>query len=72
MWGAHQRFFLSMILSIKIPDCVSLVKAEVAKGNAVVIGLFSTGEALVGEDKEDSEELFSAPQQILLNLVCNS
>lgn len=69
VWAAHQRFFLSMILAIKIPDCVKLVKKEIERGNAVVIGLFSTGEALVGEEKEDSEELFSAPQQILLNLV---
>ncbi len=35
----------------------------------MVIGLFSTGEALMGDDIEESEELFSAPKQILLNMV---
>lgn len=63
-----------MILATKIKDCVTLVKSEVASGRAVVIGLFSTGEALVGEKEEkeeEADELFSAPQQILLNLVCS-
>lgn len=71
IWAAHQRFFLHMILAIKVPDAVSVVRTELARGCAVVIGLFSTGEALVGEDREssDGEDLFSAPQQIMLNLV---
>ena len=71
IWAAHQRFFLHMILSIKVADAVSVVRTELARGCAVVIGLFSTGEALVSEDKESTdEEIFSAPQQIMLNLVC--
>ena len=71
IWAAHQRFFLHMILAIKVADAVSVVRTELARGCAVVIGLFSTGEALVGEEKDssDGDELFSAPQQILLNLV---
>ena len=71
IWAAHQRFFLHMILAIKVSDAVSVVRTELARGCAVVIGLFSTGEALVGEEKDssDGDELFSAPQQILLNLV---
>jgi hypothetical protein len=73
VWAAHQRFFLHMILGIKIADCVSIAKAELARGCAVVIGLFSTGEALAGDRGGDgeSEELFSALEEILLNLVLN-
>jgi hypothetical protein len=71
IWAAHQRFFLHMILAIKVSDAVSVVRTELSRGCACVIGLFSTGEALQ-DDKEssDGEELFSAPQQIMLNLVC--
>lgn len=73
IWAAHQRFFLQMILAIKVADAVSIVRTELARGCACVIGLFSTGEAQIGEEKggeaSEGEELFSAPQQILLDLV---
>ena len=44
-WGAHQRFFKSLIMGFKVPELVRLARAALARGDCVVIGLQSTGEA---------------------------
>ena len=44
-WSAHQRFFRSLCISLKVDSAVQLAKDALQNGNAVVIGLQSTGEA---------------------------
>ena len=44
-WGAHQRFFKSLIIGFKVPGLVAIAKQSIALGKSVVIGLQSTGEA---------------------------
>ena len=44
-WSAHQRFFKQLCVCVKVPALVERVRAALADGYAVVIGLQSTGEA---------------------------
>ena len=44
-WGAHQRFFKSLLMSLKVHRVIELSREALAKGNCVVVGLQSTGEA---------------------------
>ena len=44
-WGAHQRFFKQLCVSLKVGRLVELVRAALANGECAVIGLQSTGEA---------------------------
>ncbi|CAM9481207.1 unnamed protein product, partial [Phaeothamnion confervicola] len=44
-WAAHQRFFKSMCIALKVPAAVRLAKAALEEGKCVVLGLQSTGEA---------------------------
>ncbi|DBA97285.1 hypothetical protein WJX77_012218 [Trebouxia sp. C0004] len=44
-WSAQQRFFKLLCVSLKVPIVAAEAKAALAAGQAVVIGLQSTGEA---------------------------
>jgi len=44
-WGAAQRFFKLLCVSLKLPRVVAEVKAALAAGRCAVVGLQSTGEA---------------------------
>jgi hypothetical protein len=48
-WAAHQRFFRSMCVSLKLPSAVREARAALAAGHCVVIGLQSTGEAAAAD-----------------------
>jgi C-terminal domain on Strawberry notch homologue/P-loop containing NTP hydrolase pore-1/BRCT domain, a BRCA1 C-terminus domain len=62
LWGAHQRFFLQLLLSLKVRHCVEECKAALATDHSVVISLISTGgtylakAAAGGGDDDDDEE----------------
>lgn len=43
-WGAQQRFFKLLCVSMKVPAVVRLARAALDAGQCVVIGLQSTGE----------------------------
>lgn len=43
-WGAHQGFFKTLCMSLKLQAVVRIAKAALAEGKAVVIGLQSTGQ----------------------------
>ena len=58
-WGGHMRFFRQLCTAAKVPSIVELAKQELDKGNCVVIGLQSTGEA--------SRVVMFAPIQINLS-----
>ena len=44
-WGSHQRFFIQLVLGLKVPSVVKLAQESLAAGKCVVIGMQSTGEA---------------------------
>lgn len=55
VWAAHQQFFLQLILCLKVEYCSHLAKEALQDGKAVVIGMFSTGEAAMGHALAASE-----------------
>ena len=75
-WGAHQRFFKSLILSTKVAAVVRVSKEALAAGKSVVIGLQSTGEAATEQamESDDAEEddrgtdLIAACKEIVMRL----
>ncbi len=51
--ASHQRFFLHLILHLKVKKCIELSLNALQNGKSVVIGLFSTGENALKRCKED-------------------
>lgn len=51
-WSAHQRFFSMMCISAKVPEVVRQAREAVQRGQCVVIGLQTTGEAATEASKE--------------------
>ena len=51
-WGAHQSFFKQLLNSIKCRFAIDETEAALARGESVVIGLLSTGEAKANEAAE--------------------
>ncbi|KAL6066398.1 Protein strawberry notch 2 [Balamuthia mandrillaris] len=49
LWAAHQRFFILLALCYKVEHVVKMVE-DYAESHAVVIGMFSTGEAQLEYD----------------------
>lgn len=45
--GAKLRFFSSLLVSLKIPTLIAAIEQELAAGNAVLVQLASTGEAIM-------------------------
>jgi hypothetical protein len=43
-WGAHQRFFKQLCMAMKVPALVADGLQALDEGNAVIVGLQSTGE----------------------------
>jgi C-terminal domain on Strawberry notch homologue/P-loop containing NTP hydrolase pore-1/UBA/TS-N domain len=73
-WSAQQRFFKLLCVSMKVPAIVEEVKQAIDEGNAVVIGLQSTGEAAADAlelQLGDSCGWISVTKSILLQFVHN-
>lgn len=51
-WGANQRFFRQLLMAAKVSAVVDAAQGALAQGMSVVIGLQSTGEATLKEQKE--------------------
>jgi hypothetical protein len=66
-WGAHQRFFKQMLMAAKIPACSSIALEELSKGNCVVIGLQTTGEAGTEQALKREDEAKQEHQKSLVN-----
>ena len=74
-WGAHQRFFRSMLMAGKVPAISRMSLEAMEKGMAVVIGLQSTGEAGTEQQKSRNEvfdDLISAPRMALSSYIQNN
>ncbi|KAL4533952.1 hypothetical protein Ndes2526B_g07167 [Nannochloris sp. 'desiccata'] len=71
-WAAQQRFFKLLCVSMKVPAIVEEAKLALEQGNAVVIGLQSTGEAAADAldiHPGDCCGWVSVTKQILLQFV---
>ena len=74
-WGAHQRFFKSMLMAGKVPEITDLALESLKNGMCVVIGLQSTGEAATDQTRAKNEEivdLISAPRMSLHKLISSA
>mmetsp|Transcript_56358 Transcript_56358/g.132128 ORF Transcript_56358/g.132128 Transcript_56358/m.132128 type:complete len:1472 (-) Transcript_56358:106-4521(-) len=69
-WAAQQRFFKGLIVAAKVPATVELAKAAVAKGEAVVMSMWSTNESVIAkaeksrasESSMEGEAFLSGPE----------
>ena len=72
-WGAHQRFFKQLCMAIKVPEVVRIAKECRGRGECVVVGLQTTGEArmveALKEAGEDGLEDFAGLYAIIENLL---
>lgn len=75
-WGAHQRFFRGLCISLKVPAAIAICKEQISAGKAVIIGLQSTGES--GAEKESKkiensegiiDDFISAPAQTIKRVI---
>lgn len=46
-WSSHQRFFIQLVLGMKVSSLVKLAKDSLDAGKCVLIGMQSTGEAVM-------------------------
>eukprot|EP00898_Chlorokybus_atmophyticus_P008365 jgi/Chlat1/852/Chrsp104S01188 len=79
-WASHQRFFRQLCVAVKVETVVRIAKAALANGEAVVIGLQTTGEAhqqraeaaarMSGSKPDvDADDFASAPVQLLTETI---
>ena len=80
-WGAHQRFFNLIILTIQMPTIIEDIKKHLESGDAIVIQLTNTNEAqtnrAIAEQKAASTKIDLAsldisPKSILIDCIKNS
>jgi hypothetical protein len=77
-WGAHQRFFRSLCISLKVDHAIKLANESLAANHSVVIGLQSTGEAGAeyeatsvtdADAKNTPGDFISAPEATLKRII---
>ena len=72
-WAAHQRFFRNFIVAVKARTLIAQAKKEIEQGNCVVIGLQTTGEAMLNErmrsKSSDQESIYISTMQDAAELV---
>lgn len=75
-WSSHQSFFKQLLNSIKCRFAISEAQAALDRGECVVVGLLSTGEAKANEaverEKRDGKEIeseVSTPHEIARDLL---
>ena len=74
--GTKQRFFGQLLLSMKLPSLVPAVEADVAAGNAVVIQLVSTAEAMLDRrlaslspEEREALEIDLSPREYVIDYL---
>lgn len=73
-WGAHQRFYRSLNISLKVPWTIAIAKQALAQNQSVIIGLQSTGETHIqdfagSDSKKKATEFFSSPAATLTGII---
>ena len=77
-WGAHQRFFQSVVVSMQTPSVIKHARKQIENGEAVVIQLVDTGEAQQNrgfdsmEEGQDYEDIDFTPRENMVNYLRNS
>mmetsp|Transcript_52934 Transcript_52934/g.115775 ORF Transcript_52934/g.115775 Transcript_52934/m.115775 type:complete len:1228 (+) Transcript_52934:1277-4960(+) len=68
-WGAQQRFFKGLVVAAKVDETVKLVKQALGRGEAAVISLWTTNEAVTakaakeaGDDDRFTDNFASGPE----------
>ncbi len=77
--GTKQRFFAQLLLSMKLPSLLPAIDGALAEGNAVVIQLVSTAEAMLDRrlaDLSDAEretlEIDLSPREYVIDYLAKS
>lgn len=72
-WSAHHKFFKCLCMSAKVTHAVKLASEAVKRGESVVIGFQSTGEAYtlqkIADDGSAMSNFVSTAKIIMLTLV---
>lgn len=76
-WSAHQRFFRSLCISLKVPTAISMTKQALLEGKSVIIGLQSTGEFAIKHlhgyqsvaNISSEDDFISSPARTLHELI---
>ena len=78
-WGSHQRFFNQVITSMQMPSALNDIQKQIAAGNAVVLQLVNTNEAIQNRQiakqaasDEDIEDLDLTPRESLMQYIENA
>ena len=77
--GTKQRFFAQVLLSMKLPSLLPAIASALAEGNAVVVQLVSTAEAMLNRrlaDLSDAErealEIDLSPREYVIDYLTKS
>ena len=77
--GTKQRFFAQLLLSMKLPSLLPAIDGAIAEGNAVVVQLVSTAEAMLNrrladlsDEEREALEIDLSPREYVIDYLAKS
>ena len=77
--GTKQRFFAQLLLSMKLPSLLPAIQTALAEGNAVVVQLVSTSEAMLNrrladlsDEEREALEIDLSPREYVIDYLAKS
>ena len=77
--GTKQRFFAQLLLSMKLPSLLPAIDAAIVEGNAVVVQLVSTAEAMLNrrladlsDEEREALEIDLSPREYVIDYLSKS
>lgn len=77
--GTKQRFFAQLLLSMKLPSLLPAIDAAIADGNAAVVQLVSTAEAMLNrrladlsDEEREALEIDLSPREYVIDYLAKS
>lgn len=77
--GTKQRFFAQLLLSMKLPSLLPAIDAALAEGNAVVVQLVSTAEAMLdrrladlSDEERETLEIDLSPREYVIDYLAKN
>ncbi|MCM0000742.1 MAG: strawberry notch family protein [Erythrobacter sp.] len=77
--GTKQRFFAQLLLSMKLPSLLPAIEGAVADGNAIVVQLVSTAEAMLNrrladlsDEEREALEIDLSPREYVIDYLTKS
>ncbi len=77
--GTKQRFFAQLLLSMKLPSLLPAIDTAIAEGNAVVVQLVSTAEAMLDrrladltDEEREALEIDLSPREYVVDYLMKS